>query len=109
MALPNQNTGMNGLPASVNRELMEASERLERDYTPAFNQRRATIGTYWNRKSLNIEVTPWAGVRGWTAHAAFARLTWWPFGKWIQTKSISEAESQLREEVDAFLKRGVPP
>jgi hypothetical protein len=95
---------MGGVPADVKSEIVQVAERLEREYTAAFQKLDGIIGHYWNRTSLNIEVLFGKGPgTGWSAHSTFARLTWWPFGRWVQTKPITDVEHELRHEIEAYL------
>lgn len=82
----------------------DLAERLKRDYVPAFHAIGGNIGAYWNRTSLNIEVLFGSPIGpGWSAHSTFARLKWWPFGRWIQLKKIADVEKELRQEIEAYL------
>lgn len=95
---------MAGVPPEVKSEIDQAAERLEREYTAEFQKLDGIIGHYQNRTSLNIEVLFGKGLgTGWSAHSRFARLSWWPFGRWIQTKPITDVEHELRQEIDTYL------
>lgn len=67
---------------------------------------------WWNRTKIGVEsLFPGRGHLGpaWGATTTYARLSWWPFGEWKQIKQISDAEKDLRMEIDEFLARGVAP
>lgn len=92
------------LPKDIEAQVEDLAERLKRDYAAAFHDIGGNIGAYWNRISLNIEVLFGSPVGpGWSAHSRFARLTWWPFGRWIQVKEIADVETELRQEIEDFL------
>jgi hypothetical protein len=95
---------MAGVPPQVTTEIVKVAERLEHEYAAAFEKLDGNIGHYWNRTSLNIEVLFGKGLgTGWSAHSRFARLSWWPFGHWIQTKPITDVERELRQEIETYL------
>jgi hypothetical protein len=95
---------MAGVPPEVKSEIDQAAERLEREFMPAFKKLDGVIGHYSNRTSLNIEVLFGKGIgTGWSAHSRFARLSWRPFGRWVQTKSITDVEQELRQEIETYL------
>ncbi len=91
-------------PSDVQSEIDHIADRLKREYASAFHKLDGNIGTYANRTSLNVEVLFGKGLgTGWSAHSVFARLSWWPFGRWSQTKPIADVERELRQEVEAYL------
>jgi hypothetical protein len=102
--LPVSYEGLMRLSADIQSEIDHVAERLEREYAGAFHKLDGNIGTYANRTSLNVEVLFGQGLgTGWSAHSEFARLSWWPFGRWSQIKPFADVERELRHEIEAYL------
>ncbi len=76
--------------------------RLEADYGDAFAHLAGGFNYWFNRTKMGVEVLFPQG-RGWDAVSTFGRLSWWPFGKWGQTRTIQDVEKELRREIDEYL------
>jgi hypothetical protein len=99
-------------PSSVRTEIAALYVRLQRDYDDRFGQLGGGFDMWWNRTKIGVEsLFPGRGRLGpaWGTTTRYAHLSWWPFGEWTQTKQISDAERDLRMEIEAFLARGVAP
>ena len=99
-------------PTAVGAEIKELSHRLRDDYEDRFGALNGSFDTWWNRTTIGVESGfPGRGhLRpGWDATARYGRLSWWPFGTWSQIKPVSEAEHELRLQIDEFLARGKAP
>ena len=100
-------------PAPIAAEISELSERLQNDYEKGFADLGGGFNMWWNRTKIGVEVMfPGNGRHlgpSWDATTTYARLTWWPLGRWSQVKSVGEAEKELRLQIEEFLARGKPP
>jgi hypothetical protein len=99
-------------PHPIRGEISELSERLFADYGARFGELNGSFDMWWNRTKIGVEAAfPGRGhLRpGWDATTKYGRLSWWPFGTWTQIKSISEAEQDLRHQIDEFLASGKRP
>jgi hypothetical protein len=97
----------------VATEIANLSQKLQNDYELGFGRLGGGFNMWWNRTKIGVEVMfPGHGRHlgpSWEATATYARLSWWPFGAWIQIKSVSEAEAELRAQIEEFLARGKRP
>jgi hypothetical protein len=100
-------------PAPIAAQISELSERLQNDYGKGFGDLRGGFNMWWNRRKIGVEVMfPGNGRHlgpSWDATATYGRLSWWPFGTWSQVKPISEAEKDLRAQIEEFLSHGKAP
>lgn len=89
-------------PEPLRSQLDTLGRRLEADYVDAFGRLGGGLNVWFNRTKIGVEVLFPRG-RGWDAVLTFGRLSWWPFGRWKQTRTIVDVEKDLRREIDDYL------